>query len=158
MENETDSANQNVTDDESHLVDHIGAEIWQAFRAYEKAMFSNIDRMGFEDISVADSAILVLIGPSGTRLVDIARQRQVSKQSAHEQVQSLIRRGYLTVIPDPSDKRAKIIKHSDKGLILVKALGEIKRQLNDQVAEQVGEKGMRTLKRLLKVVRQSVKP
>lgn len=54
-------------------VDHIGVDLWRAFRSYELAMFERVAARGFDDIVVADSDVLIHIAPSGTRMADIAK-------------------------------------------------------------------------------------
>lgn len=137
-------------------VDHIGVDIWQAYKAYEAAMFDAVAENGFADISVADSDVLVFVSLDGVQLVEIARQRRISKQAAHEQVHGLIRRGYLCLEDDPRDRRAKIVRHTGKGLDLVRALVDIKRALHDKVRTELGEDGLQSLTDMLSKIRQVV--
>ncbi|MEM8749175.1 MAG: MarR family winged helix-turn-helix transcriptional regulator [Pseudomonadota bacterium] len=135
--------------DNALLVDHIGADLWRAFRAYEAVMYAQVDALGFPDISVADSEILVLIGGRGARLVDIARARRVSKQAAHEQIQSLVRRGYLQTEPDPTDRRAKRVSYTQKGLAFAMALAGVKRDVHQRVLKTLGPTQLAELRALL---------
>ncbi len=141
------------TGTDSDLVEHIGADLWLAFRAYERAMYLQVAERGFEDISLPDSDVLVFIGPNGAQLVEIARQRRVSKQAVHEQVHSLVKRGYLTLETDPKDRRARIVRHSQKGRALVEALKGIKSSLHIEVADALGDKRLAELKDMLDLIR-----
>ncbi|MFQ6554118.1 MarR family winged helix-turn-helix transcriptional regulator [Aestuariibius insulae] len=129
--------------------DHIGADIWRAFKAFEAAMYADLDAEGFADISVADSDVLVLIGPKGTRMTALAAARRITKQAAHEQVRSLLARGYLELGPDPTDGRAKIVRLTDQGDALVKVLDAAKMDLHARVTARIGTHGMAQLKALL---------
>ena len=141
---------------ERHLVDHVGEDLWRAFRAYEKAMFARVNASGFDDISLADSDILVLLEPEGIRLTELARRRQVTKQAAHEQVHSLVKRGYLALETDPEDRRARIVCYTRKGLNLTRALADIKRQLNRKVTDAIGADRLRVLRETLAVVEEKL--
>ena len=141
---------------ERHLVDHVGADLWRAFRAYEKAMFARVSESGFDDISLADSDILVLLEPEGIHLTELARRRRVTKQAAHEQVHSLVKRGYLALETDPDDRRARIVGYTRKGLNLTKALVDIKRQLHRKVADAIGADELRSLRQMLAVVEEKL--
>lgn len=141
---------------ERHLIDHVGADLWRAFRAYEKAMFARVNASGFDDISLADSDILVLLEPEGIRLTELARRRQVTKQAAHEQVHSLVKRGYLALEADPDDRRARIVRYTRKGLSLTKALADIKRQLHRKVTDAIGADRLRALRETLAVVEEKL--
>lgn len=101
-------------------------------------MYARVAKRGVEDISLPDSDVLVFIGAKGAQLVDIARRRRVSKQAVHEQVHSLVKRGYLTLATDPNDRRARIVRHSKKGRALVDALKTIKAELNETVVAAFG--------------------
>ncbi|MEM9999464.1 MAG: MarR family winged helix-turn-helix transcriptional regulator [Pseudomonadota bacterium] len=149
MEKTDDSPQEKRLGETDDLVEHIGADIWQAFRAYENAMYESVADHGFPDISVADSEILVLVAAKGTRLVDIARGRRISKQAAHEQIQSLVGRGYLSVENDPTDRRAKIIRHTEMGKRLIEEMREVKVNLNRKVEAAIGTSGLTQLKALL---------
>src|SRR6266496_522273 len=138
--------------EEAALVDHIGADLWRAFRAYEKAMFERVAAKGFEDISLADSDVFVFVDSEGTPLNEIAKQRRVTKQSAHEQVHSLVKRGYLVMEQDPNDRRARIVRYTKKGNALVASLKSIKRGLHREVVEALGEKQTKKLRMMLAVV------
>lgn len=143
--------------DNSDLVDHIGADLWLSFRAYERAMFQRVSTMGYEDITLPDSDVLVFVGPQGAQLVEIARQRRVSKQAVHEQVHSLVKRGYLTLETDPNDRRARIVRHSEKGRALVEALKTVKSGLHNEVAAAFGDKRLAAFREMLELVRDRLK-
>ncbi len=126
--------------------DHIGVDLWRAFRAYETAMFDRVAALGFDDITVADSEVLVEIGAEGRSLVQIAQARRVSKQAIQGQVRSLVDRGYLAVHPDPNDARAKRVMHTDKGMRLVTELVGVKRALHAEVLYMFGAEQLEMLR------------
>ena len=130
-------------------VDHVGVDLWRAFRSYELAMFERVAAGGFDDIVVSDSDVLIHVGRSGTRLADIAKRMGFSKQAVHERVHSLIVRGYLELIADPDDRRAKVVQLTQRGAKLVDALAKTKRALHAEIAEALGGRGMKTLRRSL---------
>ncbi len=152
MENESNKHVPRAPDAEKPM-NHIGADLWHAFRAYEHAMFTRVASNGFEDISQTDSDVLAYVGRRGTQLVTIARQRRVSKQSVHEQVHSLVNRGYLTLAPDPDDRRAKIVMHSDKGRRFVEAMKHVKQALHKEVETALGSTHLTQLEEALATIR-----
>ena len=133
-------------------VDHVGVDLWRAFRSYEQAMFERVAEGGFDDIVVSDSDVLIHIARSGTRLADIAKRMGFSKQAVHERVHSLIARGYLELIADPEDRRAKVVRLTVRGAQLADALAKIKRALHAEIAAALGERGMRTLRKHLAAI------
>jgi DNA-binding MarR family transcriptional regulator len=135
--------------DELKSIDHIGADLWRAFRNYERAMFDRVAREGYEDISLADSDILVFVGAKGARPANIAIWRRVTKQSVNEQVHSLIKRGYLVMESDPDDKRAKIVRYTKKGIAMARALQKVKHTLNEEVLSFLGATKLDALSKML---------
>lgn len=130
----------------SMLVDHVGVDLWRAFRAFEESMFAALVAAGHVDITLADSDVLAFVGPDGTRSVELAKNRRISKQAAQEQVQRLAARGYLTLTPDPMDRRAKRVMLTKKGEALMRHLVAIKRGLHDRVGTELGETGFAELR------------
>jgi DNA-binding MarR family transcriptional regulator len=70
---------------------------------------------GFENIRPTHGCAFRFIGPEGLRLTDLASLADITKQSAGEIVTDLERSGYVERIPDPLDKRAKLIRLTKRG-------------------------------------------
>ena len=114
------------------------------FRSYER-----VAALGFPDIAVADGDILVHITAAGTPFASLAKTRGLSKQAVHERVHSLVKRGYLELMPDPGDKRARIVRHTARGQELVERLKDVKRALHREVEGALGKVQLTTLRQML---------
>ncbi|GAB5446922.1 MAG: hypothetical protein Gyms2KO_17950 [Gymnodinialimonas sp.] len=112
-------------------------------------MFARAAAAGFEDITQADSDVLVHVGPEGTNMAAIARARGVSKQAMQGAVRSLIKRGYLQSMPDPGDARAQRLTHTQKGRDLVATLDLIKSELHAAVEAELGPTRLEALQTAL---------
>ncbi len=77
----------------------------------------------------------------GTRLTELARRMDVSKQAAQELVDELHSLGLVERIADPSDGRAKLIRFSARGRRALfeglDALGAIEDELRREVGDRV---------------------
>lgn len=133
-------------------IDHVGVDLWRAFRSYELAMFERVAERGFDDIVVADSDVLIHIAIPGTRLADIAKRRGLSKQSVHERVHSLVARGYLHLVDDPEDRRSKIVRFTARGAKMIDALKDVKRGLHEEIQAVIGIRRMTVLRTSLGVI------
>lgn len=72
------------------------------------------------------------LDPEGTRLTTLAERTQISHQSMGEMVDELVRHGYLERLPDPADRRARLIRASPRGrVVLMEAAGQL-RLLHDR--------------------------
>ncbi|MEM7709917.1 MAG: MarR family winged helix-turn-helix transcriptional regulator [Pseudomonadota bacterium] len=137
-------------------IDHIGVDLWQASRAFEEAMFEALVAKGYDDVTTADGDVLVYVGPDGTRSTAIAKSRRITKQAATEQVQRLVRRGYLELRPDPADGRARLVVLTDRGEAMMLDLVSIKRALNARVTRVLGAQDANRLRQVLGQVRDAL--
>lgn len=95
------------------------------------------------------SAVFAQIKPEGSRLTDLARGANMTPQAMGELVDELEGMGYLVRQPDPSDRRAKLIVLTDRGRACVAAGVATIDGLEQRIAEVLGERGHRQLRRLL---------
>ena len=65
---------------------------------------------GFDDMTIAQSRLMMGIDPDGTRLSVLAARAQVAKQTATALVDKLERAGYVERVPDPADGRARLVR------------------------------------------------
>jgi DNA-binding MarR family transcriptional regulator len=67
------------------------------------------------NVRTSHTALLPHIDLDGTRLTELARRMDVSKQAAAELVDELEAMGVLEKVPDPSDGRAKLVRFTKRG-------------------------------------------
>ncbi|GAA0743424.1 MarR family transcriptional regulator [Dactylosporangium roseum] len=93
---------------------NVGVLLFVAYRAMERRVLDALVAAGFE-VTLAQARIFQRIGPDGTRLVDLAEQAQVTKQTAGFLVDQLERAGYVQRRPDRTDARARLVHIADRG-------------------------------------------
>ena len=71
---------------------------------------------GFPDLRPAHSAVFVNLGSEAVRITDLAERAGMTKQSMGALVSYLEKRGYVSVRPDSSDARAKVVRRTKKGV------------------------------------------
>jgi len=69
----------------------------------------------FKDIRPTHGCVFRFVKEDGMRLTDLAELASITKQSAGEIVDDLAARGYVQRIPDPADRRAKLICLTERG-------------------------------------------
>jgi len=69
----------------------------------------------FQDIRPTHGCVFRYVKSPGMRLTEIAERANMTKQSVGEIVDDLADRGYVKRIPDPADKRAKLICLTERG-------------------------------------------
>jgi DNA-binding MarR family transcriptional regulator len=81
-----------------------------AARAAADRVFSAVHDAGFDDVTIAQSRLMMGIDSEGTRLSALADRAQIAKQTATALVDKLERAGYVERVPDPSDGRARLVR------------------------------------------------
>lgn len=90
------------------LLDLASAALFEQFRA-------ELDQSEFRDIRPTHGCVFRYVKGPGLRLTDIAERANMTKQSVGEIVDDLAERGYVKRIPDPDDRRAKLICLTERG-------------------------------------------
>ncbi len=89
--------------------------------ATAEAMFAefreDLEKAGYGDIRPTHGCVFRFVREGdGMRLTELARLAGTTKQSVGEMVDDLADRGYVQRIPDPEDRRAKLICLTDRGI------------------------------------------
>lgn len=70
---------------------------------------------GYHDVTAAHVSLFRYPGLDGYRITEIARRMQITKQSVHQLIGQLEVLGYLVREPDPTNRRARLVRLTDKG-------------------------------------------
>lgn len=79
-----------------------------------------LEASGFPDSPPSFHPVFENLDPDGTRLTVLAARAGLTHQSVGEVVAELERRGYVARIPDPTDRRARLVSLTDRGRALVR--------------------------------------
>lgn len=90
------------------LLDIASEALFAEFRA-------ELERSEYGDIRPTHGCVFRFVQGEGLRLTDIAERAKLTKQSVGEIVDDLVERGYAQRIPDPDDRRAKLICLTERG-------------------------------------------
>lgn len=86
---------------------------------------------------------------NGMRLVDLAKQTHRSKQSMLYDVNRLVAHGYIERSPDPSDKRAHLLRLTPLGWEVVHTSREVMDEINEELSRLVGQNQFDNLQQTL---------
>jgi DNA-binding MarR family transcriptional regulator len=127
------------------LLDIVSEAFFAEFR-------EELEQSEFGDIRPTHGCVFRYVQGEGLRLTDIAERAKLTKQSVGEIVDDLVERGYAQRIPDPEDRRAKLICLTEKGE-RAQAHG---RRLFDKVekrwAQRYGEERIAGLRELMEEI------
>ena len=103
-------------------------------------LFERLREEGFEHVREGHGCVFGFIDiEHGSRLTDLAELAGLTKQAVGEAATELERLGYAERVPDPTDKRAKIIKLTPSGLEACLTGRRIFAEIEREWAEEFGE-------------------
>jgi DNA-binding MarR family transcriptional regulator len=104
----TDSKNSPLGIPLPGLLDIVAEAFFGEFR-------EELEQSEFGDIRPTHGCVFRYVQGDGLRLTDLAERAKLTKQSVGEIVDDLVERGYAQRIPDPEDRRAKLICLTERG-------------------------------------------
>ena len=129
---------------------NIGILLRGPFQEVVRRVSVGLAEAGFEDLRPAHTAVFQHIEAEGSRLTDLARRAQITKQSMGYLVDDLEQRGYLERRPDPTDRRAALICLSERGWQQVRAALAIIARVEEEWARELGDQRIEQLRELLR--------
>ena len=129
----------------------------EAFVALNDLVLARLAERGHTAVRSAHSAVFQYLDDTGTTVSLLAERAQMTKQAMAELVHHLEAHGYLIRVPDPTDRRAKLVLPTDRGnevLAIARGLGP---ELEDLVGAIVGADRVPALKADLDVIRRTVR-
>lgn len=136
---------------------NTGLLLFYPYRAMEARVLARVREAGY-DVTAAQGRIFARIGPTGTRLSDLATQAQVTKATAGFIVDQLERAGLVRRVPDPDDGRARLVTITAKGQHAVRLAAEEVAAVEEEWAAHLGARRMRQLRQTLTELRQITDP
>jgi DNA-binding MarR family transcriptional regulator len=132
-----------------HERPNLGILLRMRYQEVVERVVAGLAEAGFDDLSPAHTAVFQHIEADGSRLTDLARRAQITKQSMGYLVDNLEKRGYLERRPDRTDRRATLIHLTVRGWAQVEAGLNSIAALEAEWARRLGPKRMRELRGLL---------
>jgi DNA-binding MarR family transcriptional regulator len=109
----------------------------------------DLEEAGYADIRPTHGCVFRFVRDDGMRLTELARLAGMTKQSVGELVDDLVDLGYVERIPDPEDRRAKLICLTDRGIEAQRVGFGLLIDVEDRWAERFGATRMKQLRKLL---------
>jgi DNA-binding MarR family transcriptional regulator len=107
-----------------------------AFDAVIEEFLEEMRETEFSDIRLVHGCVFRYMKDRGLRLTEIAERGNMTKQSAGEVVDDLVELGYVERLPDPDDRRAKIVRFTERG----EAAQSYGFRLLDEIEKRWGER------------------
>ena len=127
----------------------LGALLRIPFEAINLHVNTALRTAGFTDIRPAHQTVFQRLPPEGARVTELAEWAQMTKQSMSALVDYLEAHGYMERVPDPHDKRASIIRRTERGWTVEQVARASIKQLETDWSSRLGEQEFQQLRALL---------
>jgi DNA-binding MarR family transcriptional regulator len=137
---------------------NFGVLLFIPYRYMENRILQAIKDAGYDDLTLAQARVFQRIAPGGSRLTDLAEQAQMTKQSAAGLIDELERMRYVRKVPDPNDRRARLIQIDRRGRAAAKAAQAAHDEIQAQWRAHIGVRRFRDLRDTLERLRTITDP
>lgn len=127
----------------------------EAFVALNDMVVARLAERGHDVVRPAHGAVFQYLDDTGTTVSVLAERAQMTKQAMAELVQHLESHGYLTRVPDPDDRRAKLVLPTERGHEVIAIAQGLVPELEGQVTKLLGVDRTRVLRQDLETIRRT---
>jgi len=121
----------------------------EPFFALNDDIERNLAARGHSQLRATHGNVFQFLDDAGTRVSVLATRAQVTKQSMGELVAHLEAHGYVERVPDPSDRRAKLVRTTALGRRAIRVARAAVADAEARWSERLGRAKMHRLRELL---------
>jgi len=125
----------------------------EAFVALNDVVIARLTERGHAEVRSAHGAVFQYLDDTGTTVSVLANRAQMTKQAMAELVRHLETHGYVTRVPDPDDRRAKLVTPTARGHEVITIAQELVPELEGRVSRVLGADRMQALRDDLEAIR-----
>jgi len=121
-------------------------------RDFQRRILERLVARGYTDIRPAFGQVFSNLGMGSVRVTELAERAQVTQQAMGKMLKEIERLGYVTRGVDESDKRAREIRLTERGIQLATDTMEVVDEVYALYAEKIGEEALEDLEAQLRSV------
>jgi DNA-binding MarR family transcriptional regulator len=126
-----------------------GTLLLHAYQAFERRLFERFQDRGQVGLRPKHGAVIANLDADGTRPSVLAARAGMTRPAMGELIDELEEKGYVTRIPDPGDRRSKLIMPTSLALVRQEVAGEIMAELEAAYRTLLGRAAYQELRRSL---------
>ena len=127
----------------------------EAFLALNDLVIVRLAERGHAVVRPAHAAVFQYLDDTGTTVSTLAARAQMTKQAMAELVAHLERHGYVVRVPDPADRRAKLVQPTATGREVVAIAQELVPEVEQRIDATLGPDRARELRRDLEMLQRA---
>jgi DNA-binding MarR family transcriptional regulator len=117
----------------------IGAMVNLLAQTINRRVAQAVRVHGFTDFRAAFHPVFQWCRAEGSRLTELAERAGVGKPSMSETIDVLVRLGYMERVPDPRDRRATLIRRTERGWEVNRIARDTVEAAQDEWRELMGD-------------------
>jgi len=117
-------------------------------RELQQDMVDEAARQGFPSKS-AYNYVFATLDRDGSRAARMAEQAGITRQSMGEVIRDMAEAGLVEMVPDPADRRAKLVIWTEAGITQGQRGFEHILELEEKFSQEIGEEDYATTRRVL---------
>lgn len=121
----------------------------QPFRVMSEQLIAMLAAHGHPEIRYAHGSVFEYLDDAGTRVSALAERAGMTKQAMAQLVAHLEEHGYVERVPDPADRRAKLVRTTAQGRAVFALVREFVAEVESRLTERLGEARLKRLRALL---------
>ncbi|WP_433785454.1 MarR family winged helix-turn-helix transcriptional regulator [Actinomycetospora sp. CA-101289] len=130
----------------------------ESFVALNDVVLARLAEGGHDAVRSAHAAVFQYLDDTGTTVSLLAERAQMTKQAMAELVRHLEDHDYVVRVPDPGDRRAKLVVPTERGRDVVALAQGLVPEIEHRVAQVLGADRAEALRADLQAVRDAFAP
>ena len=126
-----------------------GTLLLHAFQGFQRRPFDGYQQRGDDGLRPKHGAVIANIDPQGTRPSVLAQRAAMTRPAMGELIDELELAGYVERVPDPNDRRAKLIKPTAKTLARQRLARKVNAEIEAAYTKHLGQQRYRQLRQAL---------
>jgi DNA-binding MarR family transcriptional regulator len=138
--------------------DNIAVLLREVFVALNDRALTRLAERGHGVVRPVHSAVFQYLDDAGTSVSALAERAQMTKQAMAELVAHLETHGYVVREPDPADRRAKLVRPTERGREVVAIAQALVPEVDRLIADIIGPQRAVDLRADLEILRSRLTP
>jgi DNA-binding MarR family transcriptional regulator len=128
----------------------------EAYLRWNDVVLTRLVELGHEAVRPAHAAVFQYLDDTGTTVSLLAERARMTKQAMAELVRHLEVHDYVRRVPDPADKRAKLVLPTERGNEVIEVAQGLVPEIETRIAEVLGAERTAALRTDLERLRGAV--
>ena len=124
----------------------VGALLRLAWQSFRRRIFERVQSAGFQDLQPVEVQLFRYPTIAHRRPSQLAEEAGLSKQAINDLLRQLERKGYLELVADARDRRAKLVRLTARGSELMECVRTASAETTRDWGEILGERRLADLR------------